>query len=96
MLTMTPNSPSFTSDPAADRRWRSAVLWTVHDLRISVVRRRKLSLPNLCRLFEYRWRKVSPGEPTAAVATDAGRAFLKSIYPKLAAAGKPANGQNSG
>jgi hypothetical protein len=90
-------SPIFMSNDAVDRSWRAAILWTVHDLRLSIARRRKLSLPNACRLFEYRWRKVRPSEQTAAAATDAGRAFLKSIYPKFpTAAGTFANGHHSG
>ena len=57
------------------------MLWTVHDRRLSVARQRKLSLPNLCRLFEYRWRSTKPQREIAQAAGDAGRAFLQNIYP---------------
>lgn len=81
---MTRLSTTLPSNGALDRRWRSAVLWTVHDLRLSMERRRKLSLPNLCRLFEYHWRTTNPGREAVQVGTEAGRAFLRSIYPLYA------------
>ena len=71
--------PTFDSVDPLYRRWRSAVLWTIHDLRRSAVTRRPLSLPNSCRLFEYRWYKACPGQ-RLAWGLEAGRAVLGRLY----------------
>jgi hypothetical protein len=70
--------PSFTSTDPSDRRWRAAVLWTLHDLRQSAARRRPLSLSNLCRLFELRWR--SCGEASSPDPLAAGRRILATAH----------------
>ena len=84
----------FASDQIADRHWRSSVLWTAHDLRLSLERRRKLSLSNLCRLFEYRWRKRAFDERLIKAGIEAGRTFLGSIYPKFTI--RPMNADGNG
>jgi len=63
-----------------DRRWRAAVLWTIRDLQSSVVRCRTLSLSNLCRLFDRRWRAIRPAPEFAESGCQLGRAFLKHYY----------------
>lgn len=92
MLAMMPLTPIFSSENVADRRWRSAVLWTVHDLRLSMARRRKLSLPNLCRLFESRLRRELPDDEAANEGVELGRAFLVQFYPSYRASHFLANG----
>jgi len=64
----------------ADRRWRSAVLWTIRDLRRSVASNRTLSLPNLCRLFDRRWQETQPAGDFARRGREMGRAFLRHYY----------------
>jgi hypothetical protein len=65
----------FDTDDPLNRRWRSAVLWTIHDLRRSTATRRPLSLPNLCRLFENRWHRACP-EQQWAWGLEAGKFVL--------------------
>jgi len=73
--------PSSESDPLlTDRRWRSAVLWTIRDLKGSVARRRTLSLPNLCRLFDRRWQETQPAGDLVNRGRAIGRAFLRHYY----------------
>lgn len=51
-----------------DRRVRLALLRTVRDLRISIARRRPVTLPNLLRLLRRRLHDVDPSQsPDAAV-----------------------------
>jgi hypothetical protein len=92
LLAMIRLASTFPSDDATDRRWRAAVLWAVHSLRLSVERRRKLSLSNLCRLFEYRWRRGRPQDAAASTGAEAGRTFLTRFYPTYAASRLPADG----
>ena len=68
----------FDTDDPLDRHWRSAVLWTIHDLRLSTATRRPLSLPNLCRLFECRWQKACP-EQHLAWGLEAGKSVLGMV-----------------
>jgi hypothetical protein len=80
MMRFAASFPSSAVDETTERRWRAAVLWTVHDLRLSRVRRRPLSLPNLCRLFENRWRSAKPNPEIAQPASEVGQAFLRNFY----------------
>jgi hypothetical protein len=70
----------FNTDDPLDRRWRSAVLWTIHDLKNSAARHRTLSLQNICRLFERRWHAARPSEDTMRRGRELGREFLQNYY----------------
>lgn len=75
-----PNMPP-TSDPLLlDRHWRWAVLWTIRDLQSSMARRRTLSLPNLCRLFDRRWQQAQATPNLLGRGRELGRTFLQHYY----------------
>ena len=82
MRRMPPPTPQpSTSDPLlVDRHWRSAVLWTLRDLKGSIARQRTLSLPNLCRIFERRWHVSHPPYPLVLRGRQMGRAFISHYY----------------
>lgn len=74
---MNPSLPDPDTDPLyEDRRWRAVLLWTLRNLKQSILRRRTLSLPNLCRLFDRRWQ----AHAGHAHGRKAGRAVLAAYY----------------
>jgi hypothetical protein len=82
-----PMNPSHTPtglSPQRARRW--CVVRTLRDLRSSVRRGKPITLPNLLRLFDRRWHRISmmtharlaPRDPMKE--GDAGRRYLRDYY----------------
>jgi hypothetical protein len=71
-----------TLEPMTPRRLRRwALLRTVHDLRISVARRRPITLPNLLRLYRRRITALTlPAPASLAAPTPSGLDRLRRLY----------------
>lgn len=82
-----PMSPSYAPSgltPVRGYRW--CLLRTLRDLQQSVVRRRVITLPNLLRLMERRWRRVAPtchpppSKPDMQILAKRGKQVLHRMY----------------